>query len=482
MKPGDLLALALIGAALAVPAPEFAARWLALPQGDMGQHLINAMMTAVELREGNPLHLLFWNEAAAYPQVGYVVPFLLGARGIVALCASQAFWIFLACVGTYALGVQLWNRGTGLVAALLVAFSPPVLSLLRTFLLDLPSMATVICALAAMAASEGFTRRGWSLAAGALIGLVLLTKWTGMFFLAPPLAWLAWRSWKWLLPLLVLFGAALAVRPFDSAPLWIPVREGTWWMLGFVLVGSVFARGPLVVQALALATVIAGPFYVWNMPMMLSRVEAERQFTSAMTLAEVLGSLGGASAFFPTSGMVVLAGLVMVLARGPLERRLYVAAPLLFGCGLLFLLNLGWTRYLMPGVPLMALAMVGWLPWWALLAAGLWNGWIWVSGGLRPVGGDVLVARVPGCGPGSLNAWARDLLAGLPEGFVLMELQTPLLKTEMMQAWAMDAGRVVIVKGVHAPGQGALRYAAVRRPPEREARVVVDSSLQVSSD
>lgn len=485
MRRADLLALGLLGVALAAPALDFVTRWMALPHGDMGQHLQNALMVAAEIREGNPLRpLLFWTEAAAYPPLGYVVPALLGADGVAEICASQVLWIFVACVGTYGLGLQLWGRGTGLAAALLVAFSPAVLMFVRSFMLDLPSMATVACALALIAASEGFTRRGWSLAAGAMIGLALLTKWTAMFFLAPPLAVLAWRSWRPVLALLVLLGAAMTVRPYDATQPWIPMGQGALWLAGFAAVGLAgFSRGPLVVQALALATVIAGPFYVWNTPMLLSRVAAERAFSAPMTLAEGLGGLGNAAAFFPTAGMVVLCGLVMIGVRGPRERVLYVAAPLISGCLLLFLLNLGWTRYLMPAVPLMALAAVGWLPWWALLAAGLWNAGLWVSGRFVPQDSDVVMAPVPGCAPGSLNAWARDLMSEAPEGYVHVDLQTPLLKAEMMQVWAMDLDRAVVVTGVHGPGLGALRFAALKwtQPPHR-SRLRVDSSLEASWD
>ena len=88
MRRVDVALLALLGVALGVPAREFVERWMAIPLGDMGQHLLNAQVVAAELSLGNPLHVLFWTEPAAYPQLGYVLPWLLGARGMAGLCAG----------------------------------------------------------------------------------------------------------------------------------------------------------------------------------------------------------------------------------------------------------------------------------------------------------------------------------------------------------------------------------------------------------
>lgn len=95
--------------------------------------------------------------------------------------------LFLAIltVSTYKLGKIIHSCGLGLVAAGVVSTLPGVMTYTRVFNIDFPTMALVPAGMYFAVASEGFRKRGMSLALGAVIGLGLLTKWSYIVFLAP---------------------------------------------------------------------------------------------------------------------------------------------------------------------------------------------------------------------------------------------------------------------------------------------------------
>ncbi|MER3412370.1 MAG: 4-amino-4-deoxy-L-arabinose transferase, partial [Thermoleophilia bacterium] len=78
----------------------------------------------------------------------------------------------------YGLGRRLWGRGTGLLAALLVATSPMLASLFKDFMLDAPLTAMTALALYLLVRSQELARRGASIALGVACGLGMLTKWS----------------------------------------------------------------------------------------------------------------------------------------------------------------------------------------------------------------------------------------------------------------------------------------------------------------
>ncbi|NOY26728.1 MAG: hypothetical protein GXP62_12720 [Oligoflexia bacterium] len=128
----------------------------------------------------------------------------IAAGGLVAACAWAA------------------ARGGGgpagaLVAGLLVLRAPLVIQVDRQFLLDGPATAAVIATLGAVWWSDGFRRPLPSLATGIGIGLVVLTKYSLLIWLAAPMA-------LWALVLVFRTPVALLPIALSAGSLW-------WWGL-----------------------------------------------------------------------------------------------------------------------------------------------------------------------------------------------------------------------------------------------------------
>ncbi|HDH96980.1 MAG TPA: phospholipid carrier-dependent glycosyltransferase, partial [Proteobacteria bacterium] len=169
-------------------------RWLAIDDRplswDAAEHAFSAvsyyqLILSHRLSLDGILSVQFW-----YPPLVYlvVVPFfgLLGAHPDVAVWASAAVFLLVLFAGTYAAAARLGGRLCGIVAVLLIASYPAVIHDSRNFMLDIPLAAAVIAGFYALLRSDGFRRRGASLAFGVLSGLGVLIKWTYPIYLAAP--------------------------------------------------------------------------------------------------------------------------------------------------------------------------------------------------------------------------------------------------------------------------------------------------------
>src|SRR5439155_3849568 len=117
----------------------------------------------------------------------------------------------------YLLGYRLGVGGAGVAAALFFGAAPFVVYSTLLFQLDLPLAAMVALALAALVATEDFTRLGAALAVGVVGGLGMLTKPTFALYVLPAALVIVVRGGRRGLPraaLAALIAAALALPWF----------------------------------------------------------------------------------------------------------------------------------------------------------------------------------------------------------------------------------------------------------------------------
>ncbi|MDO5561758.1 MAG: phospholipid carrier-dependent glycosyltransferase [bacterium] len=133
----------------------------------------------------------FWQISSYYPpfihwQTAIVMRFFgrnpdWGGFVVTAYC-------LLLSAGIYKLSNRLWrNRWLGLLAATLVAFMPVIYTNSRWFLLDISLLAFTVWSWYFLWQSDFFTRRRETILFALTVAAVLLTKWTGVVFLAVPL-------------------------------------------------------------------------------------------------------------------------------------------------------------------------------------------------------------------------------------------------------------------------------------------------------
>lgn len=112
------------------------------------------------------------------------VPFLAFGRDLITGIATQLVFFAVLVVATYGIGARLSSRSGGLLAAAVVAATPAVIDFTRTYEFAVTAGAMLAATTYALLASEAFSRRGWALAWGVLLGLTALSRTMVIAFLA----------------------------------------------------------------------------------------------------------------------------------------------------------------------------------------------------------------------------------------------------------------------------------------------------------
>ncbi len=255
--------------------------WLSLdqypPAWDQSNHL-NLSLKYLDALQ-NPQFLSgewwhnFWMISTKYPPLTYLLTTPI--QQVLGTGADQALWVNSVCNGIlilslYYLGKILFNAQVGLWSAGLFLLFPRLYSTRLHYLLDTPMMALTIagfCALTYWKLAKNRQHQWlWTGLFGVSLGLILLTKQSGLFFLFIPLLWLGisqlWqRKWERLLQLIV----SLLI----SGILWFP-----WYRTNWIYLFST-AQNSVVIPATAegdpsLNTLAAWTYYWQDLPLAIT--------------------------------------------------------------------------------------------------------------------------------------------------------------------------------------------------------------------
>lgn len=528
--------------------------WVYLPIGDEANHYLNMMSVQESFLRGEDCWqrlcpLLAWTDTHAYPPVGYLVPGLLGAMAggvsLSALPAQQVPWMVLIVFSTYFLGRRIFEgkdgvgRRVGLLSAFLVAFAPTLVGYLSAALLDLASTATTLLALLALAWYQDARDPLSGCAMGAAVAVAFLTKWTAILVLAPALVMVYCRQLGsrprreglGLLAFLVM-GLVIPVlllhfqRPILDQYLGWPLPRsilivlvnlegvaGIAWLLA-VRSGAGPTRNLVLAAAIALLMVV--PFLAWNQDALerrFSRHTDDKVTARAMIYGPTimpLPYLWGEPGNLAEFAVAVLALLWLAL-RGPRGSLALLVGPLL-AIALMSTdpaLTLDY-RYKLPAVPVLILAVVGWLQGQRLtratstilfLGLALYSMGLWLSGDVVPcqpthqvrpgdlgsspssLGGQVArlvdaVARHTGPDPEAVWTVIRSPLlfpyTGHSDSSPGTSGNVPIRRTfhDSIQIVALTRGHALVIRGVLETGGlrdtpadlSVTRILALRRP------------------
>jgi len=454
------LFLALLVILLLLPARPWVWRNLAVPTGDEATHLL-ACLTFQENfeRADSPgdwlTPALSWRDHNAYPPLVYQVvgmtSALSGGLELGDLACLNLGWVALATLAVYILGRRLFGasgpsqgRLVGALAALVVGFSPLLLTQVPTFLLDLPAAATFLAALALLACSTAMEHRGRALLVGVSIAAVALTKWLTILSLLPALLYVSWHVHQATprreraalagglagLATALAGAAGLALRfppPAEPALNALNLTAVGGWVAGLgatclAVLTLAFRRvrhrpARNLLLAASLTVLLAAPFYLTNLEMLWMHLSHELGETPLRLDRPRLHGFFIASLAhdLPLTGLMV-PGLVWLALRGPRGSLGLVGVPLLVNQTLAIALSLPDPRHYLAGYPLEILAAFGWLltlrgtrtvTWPLVLGLGLWHLGSWWTGTTPPSlrGGPLeTLPGYRGCGPESLNA------------------------------------------------------------------------------
>ena len=196
-----------------------AAVWLAIdrtpPEWDHANHLERVVRCAGDLARGDVRRI--FERSTFYPPVVPCAAALVYRLAPSDAAGSQAVvlaFLGLGMAAVYLLGRRVAGGTAGVVAAVVFGAAPFVVFSSLRFQLDLPLASLVALAIVVVLKTDGFTHRGWSLAAGALFGVGMLTKPTFAAYVLTPIILVAARTRRastWInLTLAVVAGALLS--------------------------------------------------------------------------------------------------------------------------------------------------------------------------------------------------------------------------------------------------------------------------------
>ncbi len=307
---------ALVGAAWLVVAVCVAV-WISIdrrpPEWDYANHLERAVSCARDLAAGDWRTLL--ERSSFYPPV---VPCAAGLvyrllpTDVVAGAIVMLLFLGAGMAATYVLGRGLADGAAGVAAAWIFGAAPFVLYSVLRFQLDLPLAAVVAVALVAIARTERFTRAGWSVVAGLVFGLGMLTKPPFAAYLLPPVVWMLARGFG--RRVLLNAGLTAFVAALVSLPWYGPRLLGLPRQIAFRAVTHAAEEGkPPTLSVAGLA------FYPTSLPVQLGLLAAA----------------------------LLVAGLIVALAR----RQGFILVAFLVPFALFMLLRNKDLRYTLPLLP-----------------------------------------------------------------------------------------------------------------------------------
>lgn len=124
-----------------------------------------------------------------YPPLVYwaSIPFCaVAGTGEFAGFLEMTFFLILLVISVYQIGKRVYNPETGLFAAFCIGMFPVTLQYGREYMLDLPLAAMCAAAVYSLIRTNDFSSRNNCIKFGVMFGLGMLTKWTFILFLAPP--------------------------------------------------------------------------------------------------------------------------------------------------------------------------------------------------------------------------------------------------------------------------------------------------------
>ena len=344
--------------------------WLAIdrrpPEWDHANHLERVVHCAEDMARRDVRAII--ERSSFYPPVvpcGAAVVYRLAPSDVAAAQSVILVFLGLGMAAVYLLGRRLAGGTEGVVAAVVFGCAPFVVFSSLRFQLDLPLAAMVAVALLVILHTEGFTRLGWSLVAGLVFGVGMLTK--------PPFAAYV------LVPVVLVVATSL-----DR-------RRATIHAVLAVLIGA------------ALSVPWYGPRLFGIIPQI-----ANRSFKQAAESGHPDPLTATALLFYPTwlapqIGVLALVLLLVGIVVAVMRRQWFVLSALLAPFALFELLQNKNLRYTLPIVPVAAVL--------AGMAFGL------LRGRARTVGAIVLALVC------ALQVSATAL--ALPSGWTLPGLGVP---------------------------------------------------------
>lgn len=168
------------------------------PAWDQANHMISALGYYYELT--NPSAQMVSNILSVD---NYYPPFYAFSTAIFYLffgtspdasIMANSIYLAVLLLSVYGIGTRLFDKRTGVLAAVFVSLFPAVSNLQRDFLIDFSLIAIVSLTVYFLIASDYFKNETYSQLFGFSLAIAMLVKWTAFIFVAGPLGYVIFKA------------------------------------------------------------------------------------------------------------------------------------------------------------------------------------------------------------------------------------------------------------------------------------------------
>ncbi|MDD5472605.1 MAG: glycosyltransferase family 39 protein [Candidatus Methanoperedens sp.] len=123
-----------------------------------------------------------------------VLTYFLFGTSMHAAISINIFYFGILLFSVYGIGKSLYNSETGLISVVLISLYPGIVGIRRFYLIEIALVATVALSVYLLLLSDHFKNRKYSIGFGIAFAISILTKWTAVFFIIGPLAFILYES------------------------------------------------------------------------------------------------------------------------------------------------------------------------------------------------------------------------------------------------------------------------------------------------
>lgn len=167
------------------------------PSWDQALHL-ELSLTYFELLKLGELKEII-NTSGFYPPFFHISSsflYTIFGTDLIVSRSTNIFYLLILLLSTYGIASHLFNKNVGILSALLISTYPLVISMQKTYLLDLSLTALIAATIYFLLKSDNFSNTKYTLLFAIAFSFAELTKWTAIFFIIGPVIYTIYQKIK----------------------------------------------------------------------------------------------------------------------------------------------------------------------------------------------------------------------------------------------------------------------------------------------
>ena len=167
------------------------------PSWDQALHLELSLTYFELLKMGELRHII--DISGFYPPFFHISSsflYTIFGTDLIVSRSTNFFYLLILLLSTYGISSHLFNKNVGILSTLLISTYPLVISMQKTYLLDLSLTALIAATIYFLLKTENFSNTKYTILFAIAFSFAELTKWTAIFFIIGPVIYTIYQKIK----------------------------------------------------------------------------------------------------------------------------------------------------------------------------------------------------------------------------------------------------------------------------------------------